>query len=201
MANASDIIAGQLEQQATDRANFTDYQSKINFSGAENQREYDEGKLKSLMDFSSTLSGHLVHRETERIKKEIDESTALAREQEIEKGEEAIEAEINATVNELAKIVRCNCSICKRKNATMGMVKNVDFKVTKGQDKLKLYQYHTKVANHYFCTECGIYTHHNPRSAPAMTGFNLGCVDEVKVEDLKEVANFDGLNHPMDQEK
>ncbi len=34
-----------------------------------------------------------------------------------------VEAEINATVNELAKIVRCNCSICKRKNATMGMVK------------------------------------------------------------------------------
>ena len=29
----------------------------------------------------------------------------------------------------------------------------------------------------------------------------MGCVDEVKVEDLKEVANFDGLNHPMDQEK
>ena len=48
----------------------------------------------------------------------------------------AVEAEINATVNELAKIVRCNCSICKRKNATMGMVKNEDFKVTKGQDKL-----------------------------------------------------------------
>ena len=70
----------------------------------------------------------------------------------------AVEAEINATVNELAKIVRCNCSICKRKNATMGMVKNEDFKVTKGEDKLKLYQYHTKVANHYFCTECGIYT-------------------------------------------
>ena len=40
-----------------------------------------------------------------------------------------IEAEINATVNELAKIVRCNCSICKRKNATMGMVKNEDFKM------------------------------------------------------------------------
>ena len=34
-----------------------------------------------------------------------------------------------------------------------------------------------------------------------MTGCNLGGVDEVKVEDLKEVVNFDGLNHPMDQEK
>ena len=50
----------------------------------------------------------------------------------------AVEAEVNATVNELAKIVRCNCSICKRKNATMGMVKNEDFKVTKGQDKFCL---------------------------------------------------------------
>ena len=91
----------------------------------------------------------------------------------------AVQSEINATINELAKIVRFNCSICK----------------------LKLYQYHTKVANHYFCNECGIYTHHNPRSAPAITGFNLGCVDEVKIEDLEEVAYFDGLNHPMDQEK
>ena len=111
----------------------------------------------------------------------------------------SVEAEINSTVSDLAKIVRCNCSICKRKSATMGMVKNEDFKITKGEDKLKLYQYHTKVAKHYFCNECGIYTHHNPRSAPAMTGFNLGCVDEVKVEDLKDITFFDGLNHPMDQ--
>jgi hypothetical protein len=34
-----------------------------------------------------------------------------------------------------------------------------------------------------------------------MTGFNLGCVDEVNVEDLKEIAFFDGKNHPMDQKK
>jgi len=32
-----------------------------------------------------------------------------------------------------------------------------------------------------------------------MTGVNLGCVDEVKVEDLKDITFFDGLNHPMDQ--
>jgi hypothetical protein len=43
----------------------------------------------------------------------------------------AVEAEINVPVNELAKIVKCNCSICKRKSATMGMVKNEDFKITK----------------------------------------------------------------------
>ena len=62
----------------------------------------------------------------------------------------SVEAEINSTVNELAKIVRCNCSICKRKNATMGMVKNEDFKLTKGEDKIKLYQYIQKLLNIIF---------------------------------------------------
>jgi len=37
----------------------------------------------------------------------------------------------------------------------------------------------TKVAKHYFCSVCGIYTHHNPRSNPSMTGFNLGCIDDI----------------------
>ena len=46
----------------------------------------------------------------------------------------SVEAEINASINELAKIVRCNCSICKRKNATMGMVKYEDIKVIKGKE-------------------------------------------------------------------
>jgi hypothetical protein len=56
----------------------------------------------------------------------------------------SIEAEISVPINELAKIVKCNCSICKRKNATMGMVKNEDFKITKGEDKLKLLIIQTK---------------------------------------------------------
>ena len=109
-----------------------------------------------------------------------------------------VEIQVNLQ-KDIDKLMRCNCSMCKRKGAIMSMVKNEDFKIVKGEDKLKLYQFHTKVAQHYFCSICGIYTHHNPRSAPAMTGFNLGCVDEVKVEDLKDIAFFDGLNHPMDK--
>ena len=109
-----------------------------------------------------------------------------------------VKAEINFP-SKLEKLIRCNCSICKRKNATMGMVKNEDFKVTKGKDKLKLYQYHTKVANHYFCIDCGIYTHHNPRINPTMTGFNVGCIDEINTFDMKEVPVNDGQNHPLDK--
>ena len=77
----------------------------------------------------------------------------------------AIEAEINLE-GDLAKVIKCNCSICKRKGAIMSMVKNEDFKITKGQDKLKLYQFHSKVAKHYFCSDCGIcllYTSPSPR--------------------------------------
>ena len=60
----------------------------------------------------------------------------------------AIKAEINIP-NKLEKILRCNCSLCKRKGAIMSMVKNEDFKIIKGAKKLILYEFHTKVAKHY----------------------------------------------------
>ena len=81
----------------------------------------------------------------------------------------------------------------------MAMVKSENFNIIKGQDKLKIYQFHTKVAKHYFCSNCGIYTHHNPRSNPAMTGFNLGCIDEIDYFQLKDFTINDGKNHPLDK--
>ena len=109
-----------------------------------------------------------------------------------------IEANINTPEN-LKKVLRCNCSLCKRKGAVMSMVKNEDFTITKGEDKLKLYQFHTKVAKHYFCSICGIYTHHNPRSNPTMTGFNLGCLDDIDTFNLKDILINNGQNHPLDK--
>jgi hypothetical protein len=111
---------------------------------------------------------------------------------------EEVEAEINMPKS-VEKILKCNCSICKRKNAVMFMVKNEDFKIVKGKDKLTLYQFHSKVAKHYFCSICGIYTHHNPRSNPSMTGFNLGCIDDIDTFKFKDIQVNDGFNHPLDQ--
>ncbi len=110
----------------------------------------------------------------------------------------AVEAKINMSGN-FKKIIRCNCSLCKRKGAIMSMVKNEDFTIIKGANNLSRYQFHTKVAKHYFCSICGIYTHHNPRSNPAMTGFNLGCVDDVDTFNFKDVFINDGKNHPLDK--
>ena len=50
----------------------------------------------------------------------------------------------------------------------MTMVGPNDLKIIKGQDLLKLYQYHTKTAKHFFCSKMWNYTHHNPRSNPIM---------------------------------
>ena len=47
-----------------------------------------------------------------------------------------IEAEIN--ISNLEKVIRCNCSICKRKGVPMSFVKNEDFKIIKGEKKLTL---------------------------------------------------------------
>ena len=62
-----------------------------------------------------------------------------------------VEAEINAT-EKLEKMMRCNCSICKRKGAIMSIVKNEDFKIIKGKEIISLYKFHTKVAKHFFCS-------------------------------------------------
>ena len=110
----------------------------------------------------------------------------------------AIEADINVTEN-LEKVLRCNCSLCKRRGAVMTMVKNEDFKIIKGEEKLSLYQFHSKVAKHFFCSICGVYTHHNPRSNLTMTGFNLGCVDDINTFNLKNIFINNGHNHPLDK--
>ena len=61
-----------------------------------------------------------------------------------------VEAEIKLAESGFEKLVRCNCSICKRKGYIMTPVNPDNFKLVKGKDLLTLYQYHTKVAEHFF---------------------------------------------------
>ena len=111
-----------------------------------------------------------------------------------------VEAEINVP-EELEKVMRCNCSICKRKGAIMSMVKNEDFKITKGKEKLKMYQFHSQIAKHFFCMNCVIQTHHNPTINPTLTAFNVGCIEEIDTFKLSNINIADGNNHPLDKKK
>ena len=74
----------------------------------------------------------------------------------------------------------------------MGGVPKESLEVIKGEDKLTLYQWNTKIAKHYFCSVCGIYTHHQRRSDPSVCGFNVACLDDFDPAMLGEVESFDG---------
>lgn len=74
---------------------------------------------------------------------------------------------------------RCNCSLCRRKGAIMLAVKIGNFRILRGAEELQLYQWNLKIARHYFCKTCGIYTHHQRRSNPLEIGVNVGCLHNV----------------------
>ena len=82
----------------------------------------------------------------------------------------------------------------------MSIVKNEDFKIIKGKEIISLYKFHTKVAKHFFCSVCGIYTHHNPRRDPKLFGFNIGCIDELDNKKFVNIKKLDGKNHPLDND-
>ncbi|MCW8345095.1 MULTISPECIES: GFA family protein [Vibrio] len=110
----------------------------------------------------------------------------------------AVELELHLP-NGIDKPRRCDCSICRRKGAIVASVKLDGIRVLKGQEFLKLYQFNTGTAKHYFCSNCGIYTHHQRRSDPTEYGFNVGCLLGVNPFDLGEVVINDGVNHPADR--
>ncbi|SKA68988.1 Uncharacterized conserved protein [Enterovibrio nigricans DSM 22720] len=94
---------------------------------------------------------------------------------------------------------RCDCSICRRKGAVVASVKLDGIKIVKGEELLKLYQFNTKTAKHYFCSECGIYTHHQRRSDSTEYGYNVGCLQGVNPFYIDDVVTNDGVNHPADR--
>src|SRR3954468_18526379 len=94
---------------------------------------------------------------------------------------------------------RCDCSMCRRKGAIVASVLLSGIRVVLGEEALKLYQFNTKTAKHYFCSHCGIYTHHQRRSNPSQYGYNVGCLEGVNPFALGPVPTRDGVNHPADR--
>ncbi len=94
---------------------------------------------------------------------------------------------------------RCDCSYCARRGAIAATAPLDGVEVIRGSDKLKLYQWNTMTAEHYFCSVCGIYTHHRRRSNPNEYGVNVACLEGVNPRELGSVAWTDGISHPSDR--
>jgi len=100
--------------------------------------------------------------------------------------------------DELNTARRCTCSMCSRRGAVAVSAELKDINFIEGEDKLTCYTFGTGVAQHYFCSTCGIYTHHQRRSNPAQFGINLACL-EGQTPFIDQVPVLDGKNHPRDQ--
>ncbi len=93
---------------------------------------------------------------------------------------------------------RCNCSICRMRGA-VALTADLDgLTVEEGQEALSEYRFNTGVARHYFCSRCGIYTHHQRRSNPNEYGVNAACIEGVSPFDFREVPVSDGVHHVND---
>jgi hypothetical protein len=102
-------------------------------------------------------------------------------------------------VEGLEKPRRCNCSLCRMRGAVVVTALHGDLEVTQGRELLKLYQFNTMMAEHYFCSVCGIYTHHRRRSNPSQLSVNVACLEGTSPFDFADVPVYDGIVHHSDR--
>ncbi len=104
----------------------------------------------------------------------------------------AVKYEVDA---DLSRLGRCNCSICSKKGGLFARVPSDRFRLLQGKDELTLYQFNTKISEHYFCKNCGIHPFGHPRSAPELTLVNVRSLDDFDLErETYEINLFDGRN-------
>lgn len=68
-----------------------------------------------------------------------------------------------------------------------------EMKIEAKDGALSTYQFGTKVAKHYFCNKCGIYTFHETLRLPGHFRVNIGCLDGVDALALP-TDTFDGAS-------
>ena len=98
----------------------------------------------------------------------------------------------------LNSIRRCTCSYCRMRGAVVVTAATGGIKFLQGEDALTSYRFNTRTAQHFFCSHCGIYTHHQRRSDQSQYGVNVACLDGISPFDFPEVPVLDGVNHPND---
>jgi hypothetical protein len=99
---------------------------------------------------------------------------------------------------EFDTIRRCTCSYCRMRGAVVVMADPSGVRIHQGDDALTRYRFHSGEALHFFCSRCGIYTHHQRRSDPTQHAVNIACLDGVSPFDFAEVPVMDGINHTND---
>lgn len=93
---------------------------------------------------------------------------------------------------------RCTCSYCRMRGAIAVSAELGGIRFLSGEERLTRYQFNTGTAQHFFCSACGIYTHHQRRSNTQQYGINVACLEGISPFDFLAVPVMDGERHPSD---
>ena len=93
----------------------------------------------------------------------------------------------------ITELTTCDCSLCRIRNAVMAKIPEQALTVLEGEAMLTLYQWNTRRAKHYFCSQCGIYVFHRKRAAPDHFGVNAFCLENFDPASVP-VRATEGLN-------
>jgi hypothetical protein len=93
---------------------------------------------------------------------------------------------------------RCTCSMCRMRGAVAVSAELDGLTLLSGEEALSCYQFNSFTAKHFFCSRCGIYTHHQRRSNPREFGVNVACLAGMSPFDFEEVPVLNGVRHPSD---
>lgn len=69
------------------------------------------------------------------------------------------------------------------------------FTLTSGIDDLLSYKWNKKIAEHFFCKNCGVYTHHKRRRDPEQICINFACLDDVDMPSAEKIRIVNGSGH------
>ncbi len=86
------------------------------------------------------------------------------------------------------EVMDCNCSICSKSGFLHLIVPAGQFRLLRGADTLRNYQFNTGTARHLFCPVCGIKSFYVPRSHPDGYSVNARCLDEGTVTGMRVIA-------------
>ena len=99
--------------------------------------------------------------------------------------------EVQAPAN--IDVADCDCSLCRMCGYLHLIVPKERFRLLRGEDALSTYTFNTGVAQHFFCSTCGVKSFYVPRSHPDGISVNARCLDAGSVESMT-VRPFDGRN-------
>lgn len=93
------------------------------------------------------------------------------------------------------KALSCNCSICRQKGLLLAFFPADKFRLTRGEDALRTYEFNAHKIAHRFCETCGSQPFSAGKSPDGseMRAVNLRSVPSVNLERL-ELQHYDGAS-------